>query len=73
MDPRRQDATCFGEPGAAVTGRFHTKDADGTMWSCTFIRNGNAFWFTTFVSTKHAADEPDLRKIVDATELLGSR
>ena len=73
VETDRQDATCLGEPAAVVTGRFHTKGEDGTMWSCTFIRDGNAYWFTTFVNVKNAGDEPELRKIVDATTLTASR
>jgi hypothetical protein len=69
----RQDGTCLGEPGAVVTGRFRHNGEDGTMWSCTFIRDGNAFWFTTFLNTKYAADDPELRKIVDATTLAPAR
>jgi hypothetical protein len=73
VETGREDAACLGEPGAVVTGRFRAKGEDGTMWSCTFIRGGNAFWFTTFINVKNAADDPELKKIVDATQLLGSR
>ena len=73
VETSRADATCLGEPGAVVTGRFRTKTGDdGTMWSCTFIHDGNGFWFTTFVNVKHADDDADLRRVVDATQLLAS-
>jgi len=65
----RQDATCLGEPGAAVTGKLRRGADHGTMWSCTFLRDGNAFWIIHFVNGKHAADEAALKQIVDATEL----
>jgi hypothetical protein len=73
VETSRQDATCLGEPGAVVTGRFRRDAEEASMWSCTFIHEGNAFWLTTFVNDKHAADEPELKKIADATVLLATR
>jgi hypothetical protein len=73
VETGRQDATCLGEPGAVVTGHFRHEGEEATMWSCTFIRDGNAFWLTTFVNDKNAADEPELKRIADATVLLATR
>jgi hypothetical protein len=66
----RQDATCLGEPGAAVTGSFRHKGEAGTIWSCTFIREGNAFWVGSFLNAKHVADDAELKSIIEATGLL---
>lgn len=69
VETERQDGTCFGQPGAVVLGRFRHKGEDGTMWSCTFIRDGNAYWVTSFVNVKNAPDAPELEKIILATEI----
>jgi hypothetical protein len=72
-ETERQDVTCLGEPGAAVSGHFSHKGEAATMWSCTFLRDGNAFWVGSFVNAKHAADDAELRAIVEATALVAKR
>ena len=74
VETARKDETCLGEAGAVVIGHFtDNKNQDGTVWTCTFIRDGNAYWVGTFVNAKYPGDEPALRAIVDATEIAPAR
>jgi hypothetical protein len=68
-DLERTDGTCLGENAAIVVTRIQTPTHALRRWTCTFVHGRHAFRLGYLADEGNAAQERELRAIVDATEV----
>lgn len=72
-ETRREEATCAGQKGDAVTSTFDDGKEPGTLFRCSFFLAGNAYMLGYIVYDRSAADAPQLRALVDRMQIFVPR
>ena len=69
----RGPTTCLGHAGYGTTGTATIALETVKTWSCTFVLNGHGYIIFASVNADYAADEPLMRTIIDATEIVAEK
>jgi hypothetical protein len=65
----RSDGKCIGHDAVIAVRKVSVRGKPTRHWTCTFVHEGHIFRLMSWVSEARAADEPELRKILEATEV----
>jgi hypothetical protein len=63
--------SCLGRPGYTTDGTARVGLEDVVTWSCTFVERGHGYVVFISVNATFDEDMPLLKRIVDATEIVG--
>jgi hypothetical protein len=62
---------CHGENGTVIVGQYQRDGVPRVRFECTFLHAGYGYWFSySLPASEQERDEPLLRQILDASELL---